>query len=207
MPEVSGYENVYTPEGVQTEPEVPVEERSDYLVRVKRGDIRALEAQAKGAADAKAEAAAANRRAAFALAGIDTESKDESVALFVRGYDGELTPEKIRAAGEKFKVIQAENPSANGTESEGEKPPPDAKLEEGEQKLHDEKHKLGENAPPDTAQPGDPYSEAERTIQSVMKQGGQEKEAIGAALNGLVNAAHNGDKRVILSRRAGVDEE
>jgi hypothetical protein len=57
---------------------------------------KALEAQAK-------EAEAAKRELAFVKAGVDPDSA--AAKYFVKGYDGELTAEAIRAAAEEASLI------------------------------------------------------------------------------------------------------
>lgn len=204
MSNVSGYEDVYTPQGVKTgeSPDTPNEQRDDYLVRVSRKNIRTLESQASKAEAAEERAAAAERKAAFALAGIDVTS--DAGGLFARGYEGDLEPEKIRAAAQQFNLVKpAENNGGEGEKNgtEGENKPTDAKLEDGEEKLHDEQNNLANNSPGDRPVAGDPYKDAAEVYTTVMNGGGQEKEGLGAYLNSVVNAAHQGDARVILATR------
>ena len=61
---------------------------------------KALEAQAK-------EAEAAKRELAFVKAGVDPDSA--AAKYFVKGYDGELTPEAIRQAAEEASLIPSQN--------------------------------------------------------------------------------------------------
>lgn len=68
------------------EPEVP---RGDRTVTLRRRDIDALEAKA-------ARAEAAERKLAFAEAGLDLT--DKKLGYFVKGYDGELSADAIRSA-------------------------------------------------------------------------------------------------------------
>ncbi len=60
---------------------------------------KALEAQAK-------EADAAKRELAFVKAGVDPDSA--AAKYFVKGYDGELTAEAIRAAAEEASLIPSQ---------------------------------------------------------------------------------------------------
>ena len=60
---------------------------------------KALEAQAK-------EAEAAKRELAFVKAGVDPDSA--AAKYFVKGYDGELTAEAIRAAAEEASLIPSQ---------------------------------------------------------------------------------------------------
>ena len=71
-----------------------------------RARMRELEQQVK-AFEAKAkEAEAAQRELAFVKAGVDPDSA--AAKYFVKGYDGELTPEAIRAAAEEANLVSSE---------------------------------------------------------------------------------------------------
>lgn len=174
------------------DPHQPVDQREDNLAR-----IRDLESRAAGADDATARAEAAERRLAFAEAGIDLSSDDERVRFFVEGYRGELTTEAIRAKATTLGVLGAGTPATEAPVEE----PPDTALEEGEADLSRERRVLQQGAPPDQAPPANPYAEAEAIHGKVLAEGGQEKHALGAAFNSLANAAHRGDERVIVGRR------
>lgn len=63
------------------------------------GDLRKqVERHEQKAREADARAAALERELAFAKAGLDLN--DPKMGYFVKGYDGEADPEKIRAAAE-----------------------------------------------------------------------------------------------------------
>lgn len=73
----------------------------ERTVTVKRSQIRALEEKAKRADEAEAAKADLERQMAFVRAGLplDEDSPEgKRMAYFVRGYDGDLTPEAIRTA-------------------------------------------------------------------------------------------------------------
>jgi hypothetical protein len=71
-----------------------------------RARMRELEQQVK-AFEAKAkEAEAATRELAFVKAGVDPDSA--AAKYFVKGYDGELTPEAIRVAAEEASLIPSQ---------------------------------------------------------------------------------------------------
>lgn len=71
-----------------------------------RARMRELEQQVK-AFEAKAkEAEAATRELAFVKAGVNPDSA--AAKYFVKGYDGELTPEAIRAAAEEASLIPSQ---------------------------------------------------------------------------------------------------
>lgn len=78
----------------------------------------------KAARDAEAKAAETARVNAFLRAGIDPE--DKKAGYFFRGYDGELTPEAIRAAALEAGFTEAApgapaatpSPTADGTQAQ-----------------------------------------------------------------------------------------
>ena len=72
----------------ETDPEYQVEDQ-DY-VRIPRANIKELEAKAKGAATAQ-------RELAFYKAGINPDS-DPKLAYFMKGYEGEMNADAIKAA-------------------------------------------------------------------------------------------------------------
>jgi len=77
-----------------------------------RARMRELEQQVK-AYEAKAkEAEAAQRELAFVKAGVNPDSA--AAKYFVKGYDGELTPEAIRAAAEEANLVSSEKKEAAG---------------------------------------------------------------------------------------------
>lgn len=197
MPEDSGLE--------APDPQQPNETREDYLVRIERSKVRDMETKAKDYDSVAAERDALRREVAFAKAGIDMSSDDAATRYFVKGYDGELDPAKIRAEAEAARVL---NPSTTATTTEtqtpAETPPPDTQLEPGEAGFTQERRDLATSSPPDQAPPAEPYKAAREIHDRVLADGGMEKHAVGSAINSLVNAAHSGDERVVISRRRGL---
>ena len=77
-----------------------------------RARMRDLEQQVK-AFEAKAkEAEAAQRELAFVKAGVNPDSA--AAKYFAKGYDGELTPEAIRAAAEEANLVSSEKKEVAG---------------------------------------------------------------------------------------------
>ena len=77
-----------------------------------RARMRELEQQVK-AFEAKAkEAEAAQRELAFVKAGVNPDSA--AAKYFVKGYDGELTPEAIRVAAEEANLVSSEKKEVAG---------------------------------------------------------------------------------------------
>lgn len=74
-------------------------------VTIERSQIKSWQKQAKQAAEAEARAEAAERKLAFAEAGIPLT--DPKMAYFVKGYDGEFTPEAIKQAATDAGFIAA----------------------------------------------------------------------------------------------------
>lgn len=85
------------------------EDDQERTVTLKRDQIRALEKQAKQATEALSRAEAAERKLAFAEAGITLN--DPKLSYFVKGYDGEFTPEAIRQAATDAGFIGGEQKS------------------------------------------------------------------------------------------------
>jgi hypothetical protein len=71
-----------------------------------RARMRQLEKELKAKEQALAEAEAIKREFAFVKAGVPMDSP--MAKYFVKGYDGEFTPEAIRAAAEEANLIQAQ---------------------------------------------------------------------------------------------------
>jgi len=71
-----------------------------------RARMRQLEKELKAKEQALAEAEAIKREFAFVKAGVPLDSP--MAKYFVKGYDGEFTPEAIRAAAEEANLIQAQ---------------------------------------------------------------------------------------------------
>jgi hypothetical protein len=183
----------YEPE---IDPSTPVEERDDYVVRVKRGHLRALEKKGKGREDLEEKLAASERENLMRRAGIDVDS--DKGQYFLNGYDGAATVEAVQEKARAVGVLEAPAPEPD-PEPEPE-PEPDTPLEEGEADVGDERRALAEQAPPDQAPKTNPYEEADSIREKVIKDGGHEHHALGAVFNSLANAAHRGDKRVVIER-------
>lgn len=84
------------------------EEQEPRTVTLKRDQIRQLEKQAKAATEATARAEAAERKLAFAEAGLSLA--DPKMAYFVKGYDGELTAAAITEAATAAGFLGAPTP-------------------------------------------------------------------------------------------------
>lgn len=69
-----------------------------------RAHLRKLEAENKALREQMAEVAEAKRELTFVKAGITPD--DPKFRYFVKGYDGELTPDAIRQAAEEAGFIQ-----------------------------------------------------------------------------------------------------
>lgn len=83
-------------------------EPEDRTVTLRRDQIRQLEKQAKTATEAQARAEAAERKLAFAEAGLSLS--DPKMSYFVKGYDGELTAEAITEAATQAGFLGAPAP-------------------------------------------------------------------------------------------------
>jgi hypothetical protein len=90
------------------EDDQPVSEPNPVRARMKQ-----LEKEAKELRKQVAEFSVAQRELAFVKAGIDPASPQAK--YFVKGYDGELSPEAIRAAAEEAQLI---TPQANPVDTD-----------------------------------------------------------------------------------------
>jgi hypothetical protein len=75
------------------------------VVQIPRSNIRALEKAAKAGQQAQAELAALRREMTFREVGIDPSNAAHK--YFIKGYDGETTPEAIRAAAAEAGFLKA----------------------------------------------------------------------------------------------------
>lgn len=94
-------------------------EEDDQLegnVQIARKDMKALRAQAKKATAAETKLASLEREMAFSRAKIDTE--DPKMSYFIKGYEGDLTSDAIRAEAEKAGFLIPAG-TGNGTGNAG----------------------------------------------------------------------------------------
>ena len=82
------------------------QEDGDQQVGIKVSDLRALRTIAKEHEQLKQQQAQAQRELAFAKAKLDLT--DPKMGYFIKGYDGELEPEKIREAAVQAGFLQQE---------------------------------------------------------------------------------------------------
>jgi hypothetical protein len=94
------------------------DESNDARVSLKRSDIRRLEAAAKAGLQAQTAKTQADRELAFYKAGIDPS--DTRLSYFVKGYDGEMTPEAIKAEAQKAGFVSAEGQTAASAGSDSQ---------------------------------------------------------------------------------------
>ncbi len=89
------------------------DEQDDGPVSLNRSDLRNLRKAAKERSDLAARLAAQERELAFAKAKLDLD--DPKIEYFVKGYDGDLTPDAIRAKAEEagFLAAQKQQPPAD----------------------------------------------------------------------------------------------
>lgn len=174
----------------------------DTLVRLPRKDIRALEKKGKMADTLNAENEQLKRQLVFAQAGIPIDPSNEDAQTFIRGYAGELDPEKIRASAARFNLVSPP-PAEPGTPGNpaptaGDVPP--LTLQAGEAELTDARRNLTAGQSGDTSLSTDPFQEAIAIGEAALKSGAKANEAFGAAINSIANAWANGDPRVRIER-------
>jgi hypothetical protein len=191
MPEYG--DEYVTDDGTVPDPSQPNDQRDDYVVPgtgKTRAQIRQLEENARKGAEAEQRALAAERRAAFAEAGIPLNG--DAAQFFRDGYKGELTAEAIR---EKATAVGVLTPAATPPPPPE---PPDTPLLPGEADFQQERRALAGGAPPDQLPDRDPYEFAREVYDKELEAGREWKHAFGTALNAVVNAGHRGDQRVII---------
>jgi len=175
------------------------EHEGDYEVPMKRSDIAALQERSGRTEDAEARAQAAERRAAFALAGIDVD--DPTAQIFVAGYSGELTKAAIQAAAAPFNLVQA--PTTTPPPSQEQTTVTTSVSEEDRQRFSEQealaRGPVRDVAPPPP--PVDPYEDAIETATKARLAGAQTGKANATFYNAIANAGHAGDERVIIDRR------
>jgi hypothetical protein len=98
----------FADEFYEDEDDQPVSEQNPVRARMKQ-----LEKEAKELRKQVAEFSVAQRELAFVKAGIDPASPQAK--YFVKGYDGELTSDAIRAAAEEAQLI---TPQANPVDTD-----------------------------------------------------------------------------------------
>ena len=86
------------------------DEPEERMVQIPGGELKRLKKESKAARQYEAEKAAAERELAFYKAGVNLEHP--IAAYFVKGYDGETTPEAVKAEWEKLTGEAKPDPAA-----------------------------------------------------------------------------------------------
>jgi hypothetical protein len=153
---------------------------------------RDLARKAKDLEATAAERDAAKRELAFLKAGVNPDSAVGK--LFVKGYDGELDVEKIKAAAAEIPGLITEAAPA-----EGELTPEQEAAAKAEAEQTTARQQLASgNANAGTIPDRDPRELAVEAVQKARQAGLSEENALSAGLNELVGAAMAGDRRVRL---------
>lgn len=127
------------------------------------------------------------RKVAFLEAGIDT--KTPIGQMFSKAYDGELTAEAITNAAKEVGVLKAE------TE---EQPPPGPAITENERQQSQERMAIsGDSQAPGPDPEPDPRVQGMKEFREAIANGQPREDAAGAWYGKVINAAANGDDRVI----------
>lgn len=101
------------------------QDHGDKMVTLSRSDIRKLEQAAQAAKTWENEVATLKRELAFRDAGINPS--DPKLRYFVKGYDGEVTVDAIKAAATEAGFLGGEQPSVTAGMMGGamaQQPPP-----------------------------------------------------------------------------------
>lgn len=143
--------------------------------------------RADAAEAALAEAAEAKREIAFLRGGVDPDSPLGK--LFVKGYDGDLTPDAVREAWSTLQPPAPEPPAVDDGPSEAE-----AAMEEARTAL------TSGGVPPGEEPEADPRVAMIDAYNDARSKNQTQDRAQMAGLQVLVNAAANGDERAIYDR-------
>lgn len=132
------------------------------------------------------------RENAFLKAGVDVSTK--AGELMMKGYDGELTADAIKAFAAEVGIGQ---PSGTPEAAQAAQPA-DTPTSPGEAEAHSTASTLEQGAtPPARGDTVDPRVAAIQAGQELLKTR-EESEAMGFAFNQLVSAGIRGDQRVII---------
>lgn len=148
-------------------------------------NLKELRQQAEAGRKALAEAEAARRELAFIKAGVDTESKLGQ--LLMKTYDGELSPEAIKAEAEEIGAVKATTP-----------PPEKTELTDEEKAQTRARNDLAAGSTATGAEEPDPRKTGFAAYEAARENGEPRDVAAGAYLAEILKAAHNRDPRVIV---------
>lgn len=149
-------------------------------------NLKELRQQAEAGRKAQAEAEAARRELAFIKAGVDTDSKLGK--LLMKTYEGELTPEAIKAEAEEIGAIAA--PASQ--------PPAQEEIGEEERAQTRARNDLSAGNTATAADEPDPRKVGFAAFQAARDNGEPRDVAAGAFLAEILKAAHARDPRVIV---------
>lgn len=137
------------------------------------------------------------RKLAFTAAGVDLESKAGQYLL--KGYEGDLSVEAIRAEAEQANALKAVEPAAPGPPTQ----------EPGTTTAPEDRGQASERSALATAatQPGaieqrDPRTVGLEEFQKELANGAQRDDAAAQFVDRVIDAAAKGDKRVIHDQNA-----
>lgn len=151
--------------------------------------IAELRQRAEQAAQFEKDLAKRDREVAFLRAGIDTDTKLGK--LFLGSYDGDLTPDAIKAEAKELGITPAGSPPPPSGEGEG--------LTPEEKKASEERARLAAGSQDDgyTPPPGDPAAEGLAEFHRRIDKGTRREEAAAEFVSRQIDAAVRGDERVI----------
>lgn len=147
-------------------------EETDPVV-AQREHIKRLEEQLR-------DKAGLERKVAFLEAGVDISSK--AGAYFVKGYEGELDAEAIRAEAEELGLVRGGAPAADTK--------PDPEVNESEAESTGARRDMSAGGEPGTDKGPAPQKRAMDVGERVVKEGGTAEEAIAAAFGELAFAGY-----------------
>lgn len=153
-------------------------------------NLRDLRRAAKDAKAAKAELAAAKREVALLKAGVDLDSPVGK--LFAKGYDGEITPEAIKA--EWATLVPSSTP--------GDTPVDDGpEISADEAASTAQRQALANGSPADITPKPSAREVARQEAEKLRANGANERDVLASTFDALVSGAIEGDSTVILNGR------
>jgi hypothetical protein len=148
--------------------------------------------RARDAEESASRTSELERELAFTKAGVDTDTP--AGRIFAKGYDGDLEVDAIKSAAAQMGLANAPAPEVVV--------PEEVPLDPSETELLNAPAGLSGNPPTADPPPADPYDAANGIFKQAVQDGEPTDTAWGYAFNSLVNAAQNGDKRVIIPQRS-----
>lgn len=150
------------------------------------GGIKELRDAAERGRKASQELDEMKREMAFLKAGVDTESK--AGQLLYKAYDGDLDTDLIRSEAEELGILR-DSPV-----------PQQVQTDPSDEHATRERQALAESHVPPEEQTENPYDKGHREFREMVNVGRPTEDAAASFVRTVIEAAANGDQRVISDR-------